>query len=316
MPGEKDTMVYLPLGVGAVIPPWNFPLAILVGMTSAAIVTGNTVVLKPASDTPGIAWQFMALMDEVGLPPGVINFVTGDGGTVGDQIVRPKTRFVSPAQRKSVWASTPAAEVQPRARWLKRVVGDGRQDIVGRRGRPGRRSAGAAQARSARGQSAQRARAIVVDSSTTRSWRLIAGDTKLGTRATRVFGTTWGRSRRRAMNGNSGTLGRGSRGQAPARRRRVAGGRAGSCSPRCSTTWPPEREDRAGGDLRPVLATRARDYDDALRIANDTEFGLTGAVATRTRQAQKAREGFCRQSHLNQSARAPWWAAIRSVGST
>src|SRR5260221_4928392 len=88
MPGEQDALVYLQLGVGAVIPPWNFPLAILVGMASAAIVTGNTIVLKPASDTPGIAWQFAALMEEVGLPPGVLNFVTGEGGVVGDAIVR------------------------------------------------------------------------------------------------------------------------------------------------------------------------------------------------------------------------------------
>src|SRR4029079_8064870 len=96
MPGEKDTMVYLPIGVGAVIPPWNFPLAICVGMATAAIVTGNTVVLKPASDTPGIAWQFCALMEKVGLPAGVLNFVTGGGAVVGDTIVRhPKTRFIS-----------------------------------------------------------------------------------------------------------------------------------------------------------------------------------------------------------------------------
>ncbi|MGH7730445.1 MAG: aldehyde dehydrogenase family protein [Candidatus Eiseniibacteriota bacterium] len=81
LPGERGSMVYLPLGVGAVIPPWNFPLAILVGMSSAAIVTGNTVVLKPASDTPGIAWQFFALMEEIGLPAGVLNFVTGGGAS-------------------------------------------------------------------------------------------------------------------------------------------------------------------------------------------------------------------------------------------
>src|SRR5262249_24242765 len=69
LPGERDSLVYLPLGVGAVIPPWNFPLAICVGMTTAAIVTGNTVVVKPSSDSPAIAWQFFALMEEVGLPP-------------------------------------------------------------------------------------------------------------------------------------------------------------------------------------------------------------------------------------------------------
>src|SRR4029079_2942595 len=133
--GEDNHLNYIPLGVGAVIPPWNFPLAILAGMTSAAVVTGNTVVLKPASDTPGIAWQFMALMEEVGLPAGVINFVTGDGSVVGDQIVRhPKTRFVSFTGSKDVGVGINklAAEVQPGQRWLKRVVAEmgGKDGIV------------------------------------------------------------------------------------------------------------------------------------------------------------------------------------------
>src|SRR5689334_819280 len=125
LPGERDTQVYLPLGVGAVIPPWNFPLAICVGMASAAVVTGNTVVLKPASDSPAIAWQFFALMEEVGLPPGVLTFVTGGGATVGDAIVRhPRTRFVSFTGSKQVGIGINklAAEVQPGQIWLKRVV--------------------------------------------------------------------------------------------------------------------------------------------------------------------------------------------------
>src|SRR5262245_59306876 len=88
LPGERGSLVYIPLGVGAVIPPWNFPLAILVGMSTAAIVAGNTVAVKPSSDAPAIAWQFFALMEEVGLPPGVFQFVTGGGGTVGDTLVR------------------------------------------------------------------------------------------------------------------------------------------------------------------------------------------------------------------------------------
>src|SRR2546427_1715881 len=100
---EDNTLEYIPLGVVVVIPPWNFPLAITVGMTTAAIVTGNTVVLKPSSDTPAIAWQFFRLMDEVGLPQGVFNFVTGSGGMVGEAIVRhPKTRFVSFTGSKEV----------------------------------------------------------------------------------------------------------------------------------------------------------------------------------------------------------------------
>jgi 1-pyrroline-5-carboxylate dehydrogenase len=132
--GEKDMLVYLPLGVGAVIPPWNFPLAICVGMSSAAMVAGNTVVVKPSSDSPAIAWQYFQLMEEVGLPPGVFNFVSGGGRTVGDTIVRhAKTRFVSFTGSKPVGIGINrlAAEVQPGQIWLKRVVAEmGGKDAI------------------------------------------------------------------------------------------------------------------------------------------------------------------------------------------
>src|SRR5271168_4215671 len=72
MPGERDTLSYIPLGVGAVIPPWNFPCAIMAGMTAASIVSGNTVILKPSSDSPTIAAKFFELLEEVGLPEGVV----------------------------------------------------------------------------------------------------------------------------------------------------------------------------------------------------------------------------------------------------
>ena len=71
LPGEENHLEYIPLGVGAVIPPWNFPLAIMAGMTVAAVVTGNTVVLKPSSDAPTIAYKFFEILEEAGLPPGL-----------------------------------------------------------------------------------------------------------------------------------------------------------------------------------------------------------------------------------------------------
>src|SRR4029078_12180726 len=74
LPGERDLLRYIPLGVGAVISPWSFPLAILCGMTTASIVCGNTVVLKPSSDSPTIAAKFFEALEEAGLPPGVGNF--------------------------------------------------------------------------------------------------------------------------------------------------------------------------------------------------------------------------------------------------
>ncbi len=125
--GEENELVYLPIGVGAVIPPWNFPLAILTGMTSAAIVTGNTVVLKPASDAPGIASMFVDLMKEVGLPAGVLQFVPGSGSEVGNTIVEhPLTRFICFTGSAEVGCgiSEKAGKVHPGQIWLKRVVAE------------------------------------------------------------------------------------------------------------------------------------------------------------------------------------------------
>src|SRR5580693_3391955 len=96
MPGEHDSLHYIPLGVGAVIPPWNFPCAIMAGMTVASIVSGNTVILKPSSDSPTIAAKFIELLEEAGMPEGVVNFCPGAGASFGDAIVaHPKTRYVA-----------------------------------------------------------------------------------------------------------------------------------------------------------------------------------------------------------------------------
>src|SRR5579871_4573263 len=96
LPGERDEIVYLPLGVGIVIPPWNFPLAIMVGMTTAALVSGNTVVIKPSSDTPTIAQKFAEVLLEAGFPPQSFSMLVGSGAVVGDVIVQhPKTRFIA-----------------------------------------------------------------------------------------------------------------------------------------------------------------------------------------------------------------------------
>ena len=96
LPGERDSLIYIPLGVGAVIPPWNFPCAIMAGMTVASIVSGNTVVLKPSSDSPTIAAKFVELLEEVGVPEGVVNFCPGSGASFGDAMVaHPKTRYIA-----------------------------------------------------------------------------------------------------------------------------------------------------------------------------------------------------------------------------
>lgn len=133
--GEQNRLTYIPLGVGIVIPPWNFPLAICVGMTTAAIVSGNTVLLKPASTTPVIAHMFVELMEEIGLPPGVINYVPGSGAEVGDYLTtHPKTRFVSFTGSKEVGLriSKLSADTADGQIWIKRLVAEmgGKDGIV------------------------------------------------------------------------------------------------------------------------------------------------------------------------------------------
>lgn len=124
-PGERNELLYIPLGVGAVIPPWNFPFAIMAGMTAAAIVTGNTVILKPSSDSPTIAAKFVEVLEEAGMPGGVVNFCPGSGASFGNAIVHhPKTRFVAFTGSKSVGLDIheQAAKTQPGQIWIKRTI--------------------------------------------------------------------------------------------------------------------------------------------------------------------------------------------------
>ncbi|XMB72231.1 L-glutamate gamma-semialdehyde dehydrogenase [Mycoplasmatota bacterium WC30] len=131
---ERNEYTYIPLGVGAIISPWNFPLAILTGMSCAAIVTGNTILLKPASTTQVIAYKYVEIMEEAGLPAGVINFMPGRGSEVGDYIVKhPKTRFISFTGSKTVGCNIyeNAAKVQKGQIWLKRVIAEmGGKDAI------------------------------------------------------------------------------------------------------------------------------------------------------------------------------------------
>jgi len=135
IPGEKNKVEYIPLGVGVVVPPWNFPLAILVGMTTASLVSGNTVVLKPSSDSPAIAQMFFELLEEIKLPKGVVNFVTGDGSVIGDLLItHPLTRYISftGSMEVGLRINELAAKKQPSQIWIKRVIAEmgGKDSIV------------------------------------------------------------------------------------------------------------------------------------------------------------------------------------------
>jgi 1-pyrroline-5-carboxylate dehydrogenase len=127
VPGERNDYRYLPLGPVVVIPPWNFPLAILVGMTAAALVTGNTVVLKPSSQSPVIAAKFVELAYEAGLPPGALSFLTGAGAAIGDFLVKdPRTRMIAFTGSKSVGLhiNALAAQTSFGQKWVKRVIAE------------------------------------------------------------------------------------------------------------------------------------------------------------------------------------------------
>ena len=125
MPGESNQLLYIPLGVCAVIPPWNFPFAIMAGMTAAAIVTGNTVILKPSSESPTIAARFLDVLEEAGMPPGVVNFCPGSGSTFGNAIVEhPKTRLIAFTGSKEVGLDIHARAAQTKKGqiWIKRTI--------------------------------------------------------------------------------------------------------------------------------------------------------------------------------------------------
>ncbi len=134
LPGEKDELLYLPLGVGVVIAPWNFPLAILAGMATSTLVTGNTAIIKPSSDTPTIAAKFAEVLLEAGFPPKSFCLVTGSGGSVGDVLVQhKKTRFICFTGSRDVGLriNELAARPQPTQIWIKRVIAEmGGKDAI------------------------------------------------------------------------------------------------------------------------------------------------------------------------------------------
>jgi 1-pyrroline-5-carboxylate dehydrogenase len=125
IPEENSELVYIPLGVGVAIPPWNFACAIMAGLTTSALVAGNTVILKPASTAAWTAARFVDLLYEAGVPRDVVSFLPGPGGEVGDALIQhPLTRFISFTGSRDVGLriNELAAKLQPGQRWIKRTV--------------------------------------------------------------------------------------------------------------------------------------------------------------------------------------------------
>jgi len=304
IPGEDNEWTYVPLGVGIVIPPWNFPLAIMAGMTASAVVAGNTVVLKPASATPVVAARFVRLMHEAGLPEDVIQFVPGSGGEIGDVLIdHPLTRFVSFTGSMEVGLRIVerAARLQPGQRWIKRVIAElGGKDaiVVDRDADLAAASLGIVQ--SAFGYAGQKcsacSRAIihadvyeeVTERVTALTKRLTIGDPALhGTDVGPVIDraaynkirqyVTAGKQQGRLLTGGG-----------------MDDGAGYFVEPTIIADVDSQASLAQDEIFGPVLACiRADDFGHALAIANDTPYGLTGAVySNRRERLELARDLF------------------------
>ena len=127
VPGETNRVEYLPRGVAVVIPPWNFPLAIPAGMTVAALVAGNTVILKPAEQSPVVAWHLVEILKEAGVPPGALHFLPGTGEEVGQTLVNhPDIDLIAFTGSRDVGLliNRQAAETPPDQDHVKRVIAE------------------------------------------------------------------------------------------------------------------------------------------------------------------------------------------------
>ncbi len=303
MEGEDNELVYIPLGVGAVIPPWNFPCAIALGMTSAALVSGNTVVLKPASTAPAVAYQFMRILEEVGVPAGVVNYLTGSGAVVGDALVdNPLTRFIAFTGSRDVGLHIyeRAAKHHPGQLWLKRTILEmGGKDGTVVDETADLEAAATAIVSAAFGFQGQKcsagSRAIIVEQVYDQVVQKVVAKAKLltvgdNTQPDTSLGAVIDENALRKIieyieiGKQEGRLLLGGKHQGPGY----------FVEPTIFADVDPQARISLEEIFGPVLALiKAKDFEDALRIANNTEYGLTGALFTKDEQRiQQAKQDF------------------------
>ena len=304
-PGERNLLRYIPLGIGAVIPPWNFPFAIMAGMTAAAIVTGNTVILKPSVDASTIAAVFFNLLEELGMPDGVVNFCPGEGPEFGSEIVaHPKTRFIAFTGSKKVGLQIheSAAKTRPGQKWIKRTILEmgGKDSILVDRDcdLDAAVEGVVASAFGFNGQKCSACSRVIVDASlydtfcdriTERVEAIKQGDPVKNFYAGPVINQIAvdrissyieiGKTEGRLLSGGSLV-------DTPERGRYIAPTVFADIAPTARLA----QEEIFG----PVLAIiKSQSFDDALGIANNTEYGLTGAIYSNSRDnLDRAREEF------------------------
>ncbi|MDQ0216496.1 1-pyrroline-5-carboxylate dehydrogenase [Oikeobacillus pervagus] len=303
-PGEFNRYGYIPLGVGVVISPWNFPFAIMAGTTVAALVTGNTVVLKPASTTPVIAAKFVEVLEEAGLPKGVLNYVPGSGSEIGDYLVdHPKTRFISFTGSRDVGLRIfeRAGQLSEGQIWLKRVIAEmGGKDTIVVDKEADLELAAQSIVASAFGFSGQKcsacSRAVVVEDVYEEVLNRVVELTEKLTignpsRQDYFMGPVIdqaaydkimsyieiGKGEGKLMIGGEGDDSEGY-----------------FIRPTVFADLDPKARIMQEEIFGPVVGfTKAKNFDQAIEIANNTEYGLTGAVITTNREhIEKAREDF------------------------
>ena len=304
MPGERGEMIYLPLGAGVIIPPWNFPLAIMAGMTLAALVAGNTVVIKPSSETPTIAQKFAAILREAGFPSRSFSLCTGSGSTIGDLLVEhPKTRFVSFTGSRDVGLRINELAAKPHKGqiWIKRVVAEmgGKDAIIVDRDAD-IESAATGVVQSAYGYQGQKcsacSRAIVdqavydefLEKVKSKVAALTVGEPQdpanymgpvinASARKSILEYIEIGKKEGRVISGGG-----------------AAEGEGYFVQPTVIADVDPKARVFQEEIFGPVLAvTKSRDFDHALQLANDSEYGLTGAAYSKNPDnLRKAREQF------------------------
>jgi 1-pyrroline-5-carboxylate dehydrogenase len=300
LPGEHDQLFYIPLGVGAVIPPWNFPCAIMAGMTMASIVCGNAVILKPSSDSPTIAAKFIELLEEAGMPEGVVNFCPGAGASFGDAIVaHPKTRYIAFTGSREVGLriNKVAADRAPGQLWIKRTILEmGGKDAIVVDADADLDAAVEGVASAAFGFQGQKCSAC--------SRAIVDGriyDKFLERLKDRVEQITIGDP---ATNANMGAvINEGSMksilnyieiGKREGRlitggERAIGVGEGYFMQPTVIADVQPKSKLEQEEIFGPVLAViKSRNFEHGLEIANDTEFGLTGAAYTGSREKIEA----------------------------
>ena len=311
-PGEECELRYIPLGVVAVISPWNFPLAIMAGMTAAAVVTGNTVVLKPASTAPIIAAKFLQLMHDAGLPKEVVSFVPGSGSEVGDLMVdHPLTRAVAFTGSKEVGLRIHerAAKTNPGQIWIKRTILEmGGKDFVAVDEDADPVFAAEEAVASAFGFQGQKCSAgsrlivhakrydEVLEEVRSRVPKLTVGDT---TEENHYMGAVIDAKAQQSIQSyiefgkSEGEL----LVQGP-----HPGGEGYFVPPTVFCGVPPHARIAQEEIFGPVLAViRAESFDEIIQIANGTEYGLTGALISNSRaHLERGRQELhCGNLYLN-----------------